>query len=271
MSMRTHHPLGRARIALLTAVALLAQPLTPVMGQTPAPQTVAPRTATVPLPSTTAAQKTAAAAAAAKPATAGPAQAAAPVAAVLPWPRAYQSPSGSRILLYQPQVSEWSGQRHMVAYAAVSVEAPGSTKPALGTVKIEANTKVALDERLVNFSDMIAHRVELPDAHQGPDRATSSARSSKAIPDDDARHRARPRAGQRRQEPDPAEERRGRQGRPAGHLLQQDAGGAGEHRRRADLEPDQGERPEVRGQHELGPLPARADQRLLPAARRRRG
>ncbi|MGE5199303.1 MAG: hypothetical protein ACM3H9_06660, partial [Rhodospirillaceae bacterium] len=38
MALRTRHQFGRARIALVTAVALLAQPLTPVMGQTTAPQ-----------------------------------------------------------------------------------------------------------------------------------------------------------------------------------------------------------------------------------------
>ena len=48
------------------------------------------------------------------------------------------------------------------------------------------------------------------------------------------------------------EERRGHQSRSPDHLLQQDARGHRESRRRADLEPDQGERPEVRGQHELG-------------------
>ena len=54
MALRSHHQFGRARIALVTAVALLAQPLTPVMGQTPAPQAAAQKPVTVPLPSATA-------------------------------------------------------------------------------------------------------------------------------------------------------------------------------------------------------------------------
>ena len=135
MSMRTHHQSGRSRIALVTALALLAQPLTPVMGQTPAPQ-----------------------AAAQKPAS----QAAAQAPADLGWPRAYQTPSGSKIVLYQPQVSEWAAQKHVVAYAAVGVEAPGAQKPALGSVKIEADTKVALDQRLVSFSDMAITESNFP-------------------------------------------------------------------------------------------------------------
>ena len=72
-----------------------------------------------------------------------------------------------------------------------------------------------------------------------------------------ARHRARPRAGQHRHEPDHPEERRRREGRSAGDLLQQDAGGARQHRRRSDLEPDHGQRPEVRRQHQLGSVRAR--------------
>ena len=42
----------------------------------------------------------------------------------------------------------------MVAYAAVSYSAKGAAKPALGTVEIEADTSVAVDERLVNFSNV---------------------------------------------------------------------------------------------------------------------
>ena len=42
----------------------------------------------------------------------------------------------------------------MVAYVAVSYTAKGAAKPALGTLKIEADTSVAVDERLVSFSDL---------------------------------------------------------------------------------------------------------------------
>jgi hypothetical protein len=70
------------------------------------------------------------------------------------WPRAYSTPSGGRLLLYQPQIASWAGQKRMVAYGAVSYEAKGAEKPALGTIKIEANTAVALDDRLVKFSPL---------------------------------------------------------------------------------------------------------------------
>ena len=131
------------------------------MGQTPAPKAVAPRTATVPLPSTTAAQTSPLAAADSE------ARGRAPAAAQAPpvdggWPRAYQTPAGTKVVVYQPQVAEWAAQKHMVAYAAVGVESPGAQKPALGSIKVEADTKVALDSRLVSFSDMAVTESNFP-------------------------------------------------------------------------------------------------------------
>ena len=88
--------------------------------------------------------------------------------------------------------------------------------------------------------------------------------------------RARPRARAPRQESDHPEERRRREGRSAGHLLQHVAGDPRQPRWRSDLEPDQGQRPQVRRQHELGSVRARPDQDVLPplqpelAERRRR-
>jgi hypothetical protein len=56
------------------------------------------------------------------------------------------------LLLYQPQIASWEAQKHLVGYGAVSYEMKGAEKPALGTIKIEANTAVSLEERLVKFS-----------------------------------------------------------------------------------------------------------------------
>ena len=70
-----------------------------------------------------------------------------------PWPRSYQAPSGAGIVIYQPQVADWQNQKHMIAYAAVSyLESVEAGKPALGTIKIEADTEASLTERLVRFS-----------------------------------------------------------------------------------------------------------------------
>jgi hypothetical protein len=53
--------------------------------------------------------------------------------------------------MYQPQVSSWDKQTHLTAFSAVSYRDKTGAKPVLGTVKIEAETKVALEDRLVNF------------------------------------------------------------------------------------------------------------------------
>jgi hypothetical protein len=81
-------------------------------------------------------------------------QQATPPAAQLSWPRAYSGTSGARILVYQPQVLSWDHQKHLVAMAAVSYLQKGASKPDFGTLKIEANTKVSLEERLVSFASL---------------------------------------------------------------------------------------------------------------------
>ena len=68
------------------------------------------------------------------------------------WPRGFSLPSEAQILIFQPQVASWDGQKHLVAMSAVSYVPKGEQKPAMGTIKLEADTSVALAERLVKFS-----------------------------------------------------------------------------------------------------------------------
>lgn len=68
------------------------------------------------------------------------------------WPRDYATPSGASVVLYQPQVANWDNQKHMVAYAAASYLPKGMRKQALGTLKIEGDTEVSVEKRLVKFS-----------------------------------------------------------------------------------------------------------------------
>jgi hypothetical protein len=92
-----------------------------------------------------------------KPATPAPkpASAAAPPTPVDgQWPRVFNVPGGATILVYQPQVASWDKQSHMVAFSAVSYRGTTGEKPALGTIKLEADTKVALTERLVSFDNL---------------------------------------------------------------------------------------------------------------------
>jgi hypothetical protein len=82
----------------------------------------------------------------------GPVTAASAPAVDLGWPRAYTTASGARIMLYQPQVASWEAQKRLTLYSAVSYTPKGSTRPALGTVKADADTRVSVAERLVDFS-----------------------------------------------------------------------------------------------------------------------
>ena len=120
---------------------------------------------------------------------------------------------------------------HMVAYAAVSYEAKGATKPALGSVKIEADTKVAVVRAAGQLQRPQDHGVQLPHAAQGPG-AGGRGGDREGDPGRRAGDRPRPRAGQRRPQPDHPQERRGREGGPADDLLQQEARRAGQPRRR---------------------------------------
>jgi hypothetical protein len=70
------------------------------------------------------------------------------------WPRFYDLPSGGTLLMYQPQISSWDKQKHLVAFSAVSYRTKAADKPTIGTIKLEGDTKVAVEDRLVNFSNM---------------------------------------------------------------------------------------------------------------------
>jgi hypothetical protein len=69
------------------------------------------------------------------------------------WPRSYTTSSGATVIVYEPQVASWDDQKRIAMYAAVAYTVKDA-RPTLGTIRIEADTKVALDERLVNFSDL---------------------------------------------------------------------------------------------------------------------
>jgi hypothetical protein len=86
------------------------------------------------------------------PRTAAPAPVTAPIDGG--WPRSYGLPSGGSILVYQPQTASWAQQTHLIGFSAVSYRATSTDKPVLGTIKLEADTTVALTERLVSFHKM---------------------------------------------------------------------------------------------------------------------
>jgi hypothetical protein len=118
------HAPFRAYVAVLTIVTLLSSPIAPIMAQAPAVSRQTGAAATAP-----------------------------PVDPDGGWPRSYTTASGSALILYQPQIVSWNDHARAVLYAAVSYGAKGAKEPALGTVKVESETSVAMDERLVSFSD----------------------------------------------------------------------------------------------------------------------
>src|SRR6186997_1477068 len=104
--------------------------------------TQSPATTTAKPPATT---TTAKPASTAKPATPPPG-----TNADIGWPRTVVFKTG-KATWYQPQIESWTNQKQMVAWSAVSFTPNGTTKPALGTIKMEADTQVAVDDRVVRL------------------------------------------------------------------------------------------------------------------------
>ena len=100
------------------------------------------------------------------------------------WPRFYNLSSGGSILIYQPQIASWEKQAHLVAFSAVSYRSKTSEKPTVGTVKLEADTKVALEDRLVNFQNMKISEANFPSLPKEQVREVVEE-IDKGIPDDE--------------------------------------------------------------------------------------
>ena len=128
--MTTYYDAARARVALVTILSLVVSHSAPVIG---AVSHTAPQSAS----------------SAEQPVDGG-------------WPRAYATPSGGNVLVYQPQVVSWDDQKHIVGFSAVSYQSQGAQKPELGTIKIEAATTVATDERLVSFAPLTITQANFP-------------------------------------------------------------------------------------------------------------
>src|SRR6188768_2641005 len=71
------------------------------------------------------------------------------------WPRTLTLKSGTAVW-YQPQVESWANQKKVVGWAPVSYTPNGAKEPALGTIKIEGDTQVALDDRVVQLDFKIS-------------------------------------------------------------------------------------------------------------------
>ncbi len=181
----SHGKRPRAIVTILVA-SLLLQPSAPLMsaaiagGQStakPAPaagQTAQKAPAT---PPSTAAQKPTT--------TAKPAAAAAtPVPPDGGWPRTYPLSNARDFVVYQPQIASWDQQKHLVAFSAVSYRGQPTDKPAVGTIKLEAETKTSVTERLVSFQNMKIVEANFQTVPKDQVREIVAA-IDKAIPDDE--------------------------------------------------------------------------------------
>ena len=136
-------PRAQRALTMLAIVSLLEPTVVPAGAQTTAkPPSKTPPPPTAPAPTKVAVP------AAAPPVDGG-------------WPRRYLVSGGGDITVYQPQVSSWD-QKHMVAFSAVQYATSSTAKPALGTIKLEADTKVATAERLVQFEKLKISETNFP-------------------------------------------------------------------------------------------------------------
>ena len=150
----TKSPTPLRRLATVVAMLnLVLQPAAPRLLASGGRQTASkPATSTAQAPTKPATPTTQTAAA-------KPAQTTSPAPAAPPpvdggWPRLQTLKSGASYLIYQPQVASWDQQKKMVAFSAVDYRANSTAKSLIGTIKLEANTKVAVADRLVNFDDL---------------------------------------------------------------------------------------------------------------------
>ena len=153
-------------VAMVALASLGLDTAIPLAASQAAPQPTAPK------PATTAAPKPPASAAATAPEPDGG------------WPRMYALPSGGSVLLYQPQIASWDKQTHLVAFSAVSYRGKTDDKPSYGTVKVEAETKASISERLVSFQKMRIAEASFGSMDKERVREITDA-LDKAIPDDE--------------------------------------------------------------------------------------
>src|SRR6185295_14562727 len=76
----------------------------------------------------------------------------------------YATTDGAQLVLYEPQIASWDNQRKMTAYSAASYLKPGTEMPMLGTLTLEADTRVSVEERLVDFSSLQITQSNFPGA-----------------------------------------------------------------------------------------------------------
>jgi len=78
------------------------------------------------------------------------------------WPRERTAADGTHLVIYQPQVDSWEGQRRLKARVAVSITLPQTKKPVLGVLWVEADTDTVLATRTVVLNNIQIVRADFP-------------------------------------------------------------------------------------------------------------
>ena len=102
------------------------------------------------------------------------------VAPDAPWPRRFQAADGSIVTFFEPQIASWDNQKKMQVYAAVTHTPKGAEKPLVGTVVVEADTKVSVPERLVDFSSFEVTQSHFPTASK--EQVAAAVKAIKEMP-----------------------------------------------------------------------------------------
>jgi hypothetical protein len=94
------------------------------------------------------------------------------------WPRTVNLKGGTATW-YQPQIESWANQKDIVAWSAVSYQPTGAKEPAVGTIKIEGPTRVALDDHVVSLDVKIT---EFNFPSLSPDQTKALVADVQALP-----------------------------------------------------------------------------------------
>src|SRR5262245_16473735 len=78
------------------------------------------------------------------------------------WPREGTGADGTKLVVYQPQVDSWEGQRRIKAQVAVAITPPQANKPILGVLWLEADTDTIFATRTVVLNNLQIVRTNFP-------------------------------------------------------------------------------------------------------------
>jgi hypothetical protein len=86
-----------------------------------------------------------------------------PAAQTIDWPREIQHAKG-KVVVYQPQIDEWTDYKIVKARSAVAFLPKGATNPQLGIIEMQARTEVDFESRLVKLTRLQITGANFPGA-----------------------------------------------------------------------------------------------------------